>query len=83
MASTVMSEVDLRAIKDTFAQRGLVLLHKLELVIDDDVAQILSQNHNGFGVWLGELLHHKECEQFVAVLRGVPHFKGMVSIFRV
>jgi hypothetical protein len=31
-----------------------------------DVAQILFQDHTGFGVWLGDPFHDKESEQFVA-----------------
>jgi hypothetical protein len=60
------SEVDLQAIEHTFALRVLMQLHKRELLTDDDVAQILSQDHTGFGVWLGEPFHDRESEQFVA-----------------
>ena len=49
-----------------FAERVLAQLHKLELLTDDDVVQILSQDHTGFGVWLGDPFHDKESEQFVA-----------------
>jgi len=45
-------EVDLKAIEQAFAERVLAELHKRELISDDDVAQILSQDHTGFGVWL-------------------------------
>jgi len=44
----------------------LAQLHKRELLTDDAVAQILSQDHTGFGVWMGDPLHDKESEQFVA-----------------
>ncbi len=44
----------------------LAQLHKRELLTDDVVAQILSQDHTGFGVWMGDPLHDKESEQFVA-----------------
>jgi len=46
--------------------RVLAQLHKRELISDDDVAQILSQDHTGFGVWMGDPFHDKESEQFVA-----------------
>ena len=59
-------EVDLAAIEKAFAERVLAPLHKRELITDDDVAQILSQDHTGFGVWMGEPFHDKESEQFVA-----------------
>ncbi len=48
-----LSEVDLEAIQEAFAKRILTQLHKRELITDDDVAQILSQDHTGFGVWMG------------------------------
>jgi hypothetical protein len=63
---TRFSEVDLNAIEQAFAERVLAQLHKLELLTDDDVVQILSQDHTGFGVWLGDPFHDKESEQFVA-----------------
>jgi len=59
-------EIDLKAIEEAFAERVLAQLHKQELITDDDVAQILSQDHTGFGVWLGDPFHDKESEQFVA-----------------
>ena len=63
---TRFTEVDLKAIEQAFAERVLALLHKQELLTDDDVVQILSQDHTGFGVWLGDPFHDKESEQFVA-----------------
>ncbi len=30
------------------------------------MAQILSQDHTGFGIWMGDPFHDKESEQFVA-----------------
>jgi hypothetical protein len=59
-------EVDLKAIETAFAERVLSQLPKQELITDDDVAQILSQDHTGFRVWLGDPFHDKESEQFVA-----------------
>jgi hypothetical protein len=56
----------LKVIEEAFAERVLAQLHKQELISDDDVAQILSQDHTGFGVWLGDPFHDKESEQFVA-----------------
>ncbi len=37
-----------------------------ELITDDDVAQILSQHHTGFFVWIGDSFQDKDSEQFVA-----------------
>jgi hypothetical protein len=63
---TRFSAVDLKAIEEAFAERVLAQLHKQELITDDDVAQVLSQDHTGFGVWMGDPFHDKESEQFVA-----------------
>ena len=63
---TRFAEVDLKATEEAFAERVLAQLHKRELISDDDVAQILSQDHTGLGVWLGDPFHDKESEQFVA-----------------
>ena len=60
------SEIDLAALTQAFAERVLAQLHKKELITDDHVAQILSQQHTGFSVWLGEAFNDKESEQFVA-----------------
>lgn len=57
---TTFAEADLKAIDEAFAERVLAQLHKRELITDDDVAQILSQDHTGFGVWLGDPFHDKE-----------------------
>ena len=63
---TRFSEIDLAALTQAFAERVLAQLHKKELITDDHVAQILSQQHTGFSVCLGEAFHDKESEQFVA-----------------
>ena len=63
---TSFTEVNLKVIEQAFAERVLAELHKRELITDDDVAQILSQEHTGFGVWFGDPFHDKESEQFVA-----------------
>ena len=65
-AFTRFREFDLAALTQAFAERVLAQLHKKEFITDDDVAQILSQKHTGFSVWLGEAFHDKESEQFVA-----------------
>jgi hypothetical protein len=63
---TSFTEVNLKVIEQAFAERVLAQLHKRELITDDDVAQILSQEHTGFGVWFGDPFHDKESEHFVA-----------------
>ena len=60
------AELDLKVLTQVFAERVLAQLHKRELITDDIVAQILSQDHSGFGVWMGDPFHDKESEQFVA-----------------
>jgi hypothetical protein len=40
----------LKALEQAFAEQVLAQLHKRELITDDDVAQILSQDYTGFGV---------------------------------
>ena len=47
---TRFSEIYLKAIEDAFAERVLAQFHKRELITDDAVAKILSQDHTGFGV---------------------------------
>ena len=58
--------MDLDALTQAFAERVLAQLHRHELLTDSDVAQILSQPHTGFGVWMGDPFQDKESEQFVA-----------------
>jgi len=69
-AFTRFSEIDLKALTEAFTEQVLAQLHKRELITDADVAQILSQEHTGFSVWMGDPFHDpfhdKESEQFVA-----------------
>ena len=58
--------LDLKALTQIFGERVLIQLHKRDLITDDIVAQILSQEHSGFGVWMGDPFQDKESEQFVA-----------------
>ena len=46
--------------------KALARLHQRELISDEDVAQILSQAHTGFSVWVGEPFEDKERTLFVA-----------------
>ena len=45
---TRFPEIDIAALNRAFTERVLALLHKQELISDDDVVQILSQDHTGF-----------------------------------
>ena len=46
------TEMDLKALNLEFAKRVLVALCKKGLIDSSDVAQVLSQEHTGFSVWL-------------------------------
>ena len=63
---TRFPEIDIATLNQAFAERVLALLHKQELISDDDVVQILSQDHAGFSVWMSEPFHDDESERFVA-----------------
>ena len=59
-------EIDLVKLTRRFAERVLALLRQKELISDEDVVQILSQEHTGFSVWAGEPFEDKERTLFVA-----------------
>ena len=58
--------IDQQAITTRFGERVLVSLQGRGLITDNDVAQILSQEHSGFSVWLGEPFEDPDSERFVA-----------------
>ena len=60
------ASIDQAKLTQVFAERVLSALHKHELINDDDVAQILSQEHSGFSVWVGEPFEDAESSRFVA-----------------
>ena len=63
---TQFREIDLRKLTSRFAEGVLAALLKRELITDNDVAQILSQEFSGFNVWIGDSFQDKESEKFVA-----------------
>ena len=63
---TRFPEIDIGALNQAFAERILALLHKQELITDDVVAQVLSQDHTGFSVWMSAPFHDDDSERFVA-----------------
>ena len=63
---TQFSEINLQAIEDRFAELVLGAFAKQELITDDVMSQILSQEHTGFSVWLGEPFQDEGSEKFVA-----------------
>lgn len=58
--------INLHAITETFQNLVLSSLHKLELIDDGAIDQILSQEHTGFSVWVGEPFHDTDSKKFVA-----------------
>ncbi|RIL05870.1 MAG: hypothetical protein DCC75_11330, partial [Proteobacteria bacterium] len=58
--------IDQEKLSQRFCERVLAALHAKELVSDQDVAQILSQEHTGFSIWLGERFNDADSERFVA-----------------
>ncbi len=60
------TEIDLGKLNSKFAEGVLSALAKRELVSDNDVAQILSQEFTGFNVWIGDSFQDAESEKFVA-----------------
>jgi len=59
-------EIDQGKLTAKFCEGVLSALSKRELITDNDVAQILSQQHSGFNVWLGDPFQDEESEKFVA-----------------
>jgi hypothetical protein len=57
---------DCDLLNQRFTDHVLAALHKKELITDETVAQILSQLHTGFSVWLGEPFQDEESDKFVA-----------------
>ncbi len=70
---TRISEVDLKAIKEAFAERVLTQLHKRELITDDKVAQILSQDHTGYGVQVAFIQDEPSIKNIMKS-QGIPDF---------
>ena len=60
------NEVDHEAVTQALAERVLAQIHEQDLLTDDDVVHILSQDHAGFGVWMGDPFLEKESKQFIA-----------------
>ncbi len=63
---TEFSRIDEQKLIQRFGERVLATLHLKELISDNDVAQILSQDHTGFSVWLGDPFQDPDSERFVA-----------------
>ena len=70
------AEIDQVKLTQSFGEQVLASLHARELITDDVVSQILSQEHTGFSVWLGESFKDADSSRFVA--RYIEH--GPVSL---
>ena len=67
-------EISTTTITERFCERVLAKFCQLELISDDVMSQILSQEHSGFTVWIGEPFQDAERAE-----RGVlvpPCFRG-------
>jgi len=53
---------------ERFGEAVLCSLAKEQLISDNDVVQILSQEHTGLNVWLGDPFQDEQSEKFVARL---------------
>ena len=58
--------IDQARLTERFGERVLTSLQSRNLISDNDVAQVLSQEHTGFSVWLGEAFSDAESARFVA-----------------
>jgi len=60
------TNIDQALLTERFGERVLATLRGEDLISDNDVAQILSQEHTGFSVWLGDPFEDAESDRFVA-----------------
>ena len=65
-ARSPLPALDLELLTREFGERVLGELAKRELIDDQVMSQILSQEHSGFSVWLGEPFQDEQSEKFVA-----------------
>jgi hypothetical protein len=62
----LFSVIDTKELTEHFCNLVLVELSKRDLLTDDVASQLLSQEHTGFSVWVGEPFQDSESERFVA-----------------
>ena len=63
------SAIDKPLLQEYFAQNVFALLLKAELITEDVIDQIRSQEHWGFNVWLGEPISTADTEQRLFIAR--------------
>jgi hypothetical protein len=61
-----LAAIDTEALTHHFQNEVLAKLVTRGLITDDDVAQILAQEHTGFGAWVGEPFEEANRTKFVA-----------------
>jgi len=59
-------EINPGTIQDRFCELVLSEFARRELITDEVMSQVLSQEHTGFSVWLGEPFADEESDKFVA-----------------
>jgi hypothetical protein len=63
---TPLAAIDTNALSQHFENEVLAELVTRELITDDDAAQILAQEHTGFGAWVGDPFEEADRTKFVA-----------------
>lgn len=63
---TPLATIDTDALSQHFENEVLAELVTRRLITDEDTAQILSQEHSGFGAWVGEPFEEEDRTKFVA-----------------
>jgi len=61
-----LPDINTAAITERFCELVLSAFCKKELISDDVMSQILSQEHSGFSVWVGEPFEDAESKHFVS-----------------
>ncbi len=59
-------QINLKQVTEEFSNEVLSGLRGKDLITDAEVTQILSQEHTGFSVWVGEAFQDEGSEKFVA-----------------
>jgi hypothetical protein len=62
----LLEESQLESVTKRFGELVLLGLAKEELITEEVMTQILTQEHSGFSVWIGEPFDDEESEKFVA-----------------
>ena len=63
---TPLAAIDADALSRHFENEALAELVTRRLITDEDTAQILAQEHTGFGAWVGEPFDEADRTKFIA-----------------